>query len=73
MLPFFPPTAPMTMPLRMALTTVPTWQLLTSALLTGATIWLLVRFAGRVYTGAVLRTGTLPPLQAAWRGGAQHV
>ena len=69
---FLPPTAPMAMPLRMTLTIVPTWQVLTSALLTGASVWLLVRFAGRVYAGAVLRTGTRIPLQAAWRAGAQR-
>jgi ABC-2 type transport system permease protein len=70
---FLPPTAPMAMPLRMTLTNLPTWQVLTSALLTGATVWLLIRFAGRVYAGAVLRTGIRIPLQAAWRSGAQHV
>lgn len=70
---FLPPTAPMAMPLRMTLTNVPTWQVLTSALLTAATVWLLVRFAGRVYAGAVLRTGTRIPLQAAWRSGAAHI
>jgi hypothetical protein len=45
---------------------------LASAVLSGATVWLLVRFAGRVYTGAVLRTGTRMPLRAAWRSGAQR-
>lgn len=69
---FVPATAPMAMPLRMTLTYVPTWQVLTSVLLTVATVWLLVRFAGRVYTGAVLRTGTKIPLRAAWRGGAEQ-
>lgn len=69
---FVPATAPMAMPLRMTLTNVPVWQLLTSVLLTGTTVWLLVRFAGRVYSGAVLRTGTRIPLQAAWRGGTRQ-
>jgi hypothetical protein len=36
-------------------------------------VWVLVRLAGRVYTGAVLRTGTRIPLQVAWRGGARQV
>jgi ABC-2 type transport system permease protein len=66
---FFPATAPMAMPLRMTLTQVPLWQVLGSAALTGVTVWLLVRFAGRVYSGAVLRTGTRIPLRAAWRSG----
>jgi ABC-2 type transport system permease protein len=69
---FLPPTAPMSMPLRMTLTSVPVWQVLVSAVLTGATVWLLVRLAGRVYSGAILRTGTRIPLRAAWRGGAQR-
>ena len=60
------------MPLRMTLVSVPVWQVLASALLTGASVWLLVRFAGRVYSGAILRTGTRIPLRAAWRGGTQH-
>ena len=70
---FFPATAPMAMPLRVTLTNVPAWQVLASAMLTGMSVWLIVRFAGRVYGGAVLRTGTRVPLQAAWRGGAQRV
>jgi ABC-2 type transport system permease protein len=69
LLSFLPPTAPMSMPLRMTLTSVPVWQVLAAALLTGASIWLLVRVAGRVYTGAILRTGTRIPLRTAWRGG----
>ncbi len=67
---FVPATAPMAMPLRITLTGVPMWQVLVSALLAGASVWLLVRFAGRVYSGAVLRTGTRIPLRVAWRGGA---
>lgn len=70
---FLPPTAPMVMPLRMTLTNVPIWQVLTAAVLTGTTVWLLVRLAGRVYAGAVLRTGTRIRLRAAWRSGAQHL
>lgn len=67
---FFPATAPMAMPLRMTLTDVPVWQLTASAALAAGSVWLLVRLAGRVYSGAVLRTGTKVPVQAAWRGGA---
>jgi ABC-2 type transport system permease protein len=69
---FLPPTAPIVMPVRLTLTNVPAWQVVTAALLTAATVWLLMRFAGRVYTGAVLRTGTKIPLKVAWRGGAKH-
>jgi len=69
---FLPPTAPMSMPLRMTLTSVPVWQPVAAALLTAASVWLLVRVAGRVYTGAILRSGTRIPLRAAWHGGTQH-
>jgi len=34
-------------------------------------VWLLVRAAGRVYTGALLGTGVRIRLLAAWRDGAQ--
>ena len=67
---FLPPTAPFVMPLRLTLTAVPAWQVVASALLMAATVWLLVLIAGRVYTGALLRTGTRVPLRVAWRGGA---
>ena len=69
---YFPATAPMAMPLRLTLTNVPAWQVLGSAVLTGVSVWLLIRLAGRVYSGAVLRTGTKIAIRAAWRGGAQH-
>ena len=66
---FVPATAPIVMPVRITLTTVPAWQIIAAALLTGATVWLLVRLAGRVYAGAVLRSGTRIPLRVAWRAG----
>ncbi|HSR25424.1 MAG TPA: ABC transporter permease, partial [Candidatus Eisenbacteria bacterium] len=69
---FVPATAPIIMPVRLTLTTVPAWEVAAAALLTAAAVWLLVRFAGRVYTGAVLRTGVRIPLHVAWRGGAQR-
>lgn len=67
---FVPASAPIVMPVRLALAAVPVWQVLAAALLTMASVWLLVRLAGRVYTGAVLRTGTHIPLRVAWRGGS---
>ncbi len=70
LLSFLPPTAPFVMPLRLTLVSVPTWQVLASALLTAVTVWLLVLLAGRIYSGALLRTGTRVPLRVAWRGGA---
>jgi ABC-2 type transport system permease protein len=71
MLSFVPATAPLVMPVRVTLAAVPTWEVVVAALLTAGTVWVLVRLAGRIYTGAVLRTGTRIPLRAAWRGGAR--
>ena len=68
---FLPPTAPFVMPLRMTLVAVPAWQVFAAAILTAATVWLLLLLAGRVYTGALLRTGARVPLRTAWRGGAR--
>ena len=72
LLSFLPPTAPFVMPLRLTLVAVPTWQVAASALLTALTVWLLVLLAGRIYSGALLRTGTRVPLRVAWRGGAEQ-
>jgi ABC-2 type transport system permease protein len=72
LLSFVPATAPLVMPVRLTLANVPAWEAVAAALLTALTVWVLVRLAGRVYTGAVLRTGTRIPLQVAWRGGARQ-
>ena len=45
-------------------------EVVAAAVLTAATVWVLVRFAGRLYSGALLRTGTRTPLRVAWRHGA---
>jgi ABC-2 type transport system permease protein len=67
----FPPTAPMFMPLRAALTAVPAWQILTAVALMIAAILLLVRVGGRLYRGAVLHTAGRLKLRQAWSGTAQ--
>jgi ABC-2 type transport system permease protein len=72
LLSFLPPTAPIVMPVRLTLTNVPVWQGLAAAVLTAASVWLLLRLSGRIYTGAVLRTGTKIPLKVAWRAGARQ-
>jgi ABC-2 type transport system permease protein len=71
LLSFLPPTAPFVMPLRLTLVAVPTWQIVASAVLTAATVWLLLVGAGRIYTGALLRTGARVPLRVAWHSGAE--
>lgn len=67
---YFPATAPMVMTYRLALSAVPTWQIISSALLMVLVIWALVRIAGRVYSGALLRVGGRVPLRDVWRSTA---
>jgi ABC-2 type transport system permease protein len=64
----FPLTAPLAMPNRIAMG-VPTWfDPLLAALLTVATIAGFVVLGGRVYTRAILHTGSTLSLADAWRG-----
>ena len=64
----FPPTAPIFMPMRAALTTVPAWQMVTAVLLMAAAIAVLIAVGGRLYRGAVLHTAGRTRLRQAWRG-----
>ncbi len=64
---FLPPSAPMVVPLRAALGAIEPWEVgLAIALMIGA-IWLLFVLGARVYTGAVLQTGSRMKLRDAWR------
>ena len=65
---FLPPTAPLVMIVRIANGSVPWWQIAVSVALMAATIYGMVRLAGRIYAGAVLRTGGRVKLREAWRG-----
>ncbi len=62
-----PPVAPMVVPLRAALDAIEPWEIVLSAGLTAATIWALLVFGGRVYSGAVLQTAGRIRLRDAWR------
>lgn len=62
----FPPTAPIFMPLRSALTSVPAWQVAAAVILMIASTFVLMRAGGRVYRGAVLRMGQRIRLRQAW-------
>ncbi len=53
----FPLTAPVQMPLRLQLGDVPAWQVVVCVALSLAFIWATIVVAGRVYAGALLRTG----------------
>jgi ABC-2 type transport system permease protein len=66
MVPFF---APFLMPIRIAMGSVPAWQVAGSTALTLAVIPLLVWVAGRIYGNAVLRTGARVPIREALRRG----
>jgi ABC-2 type transport system permease protein len=66
---FLPPTAPLVMIVRIANGSVPLWQMGLSVVVMLATIYGMVLLAGRIYAGAVLRTGRRVKLMEAWRGG----
>jgi ABC-2 type transport system permease protein len=65
-----PISSALAMPVRMVLGSATTWEVLASlALVVGSTA-LLIPLAGRVYAGAVLRTGAKVKLRDAWRAAA---
>jgi ABC-2 type transport system permease protein len=63
----FPLSAPLVLPARSALVGVPLWQHVLAAALVLATIYALVRFAGRVYGHGLLHGGPRLGVRAAWR------
>ena len=70
LLSFLPVTSVFAMPMRLAIDAAPAWQAAASAVLTLVAAVLLIRVAGRVYTGALLRTGRRVSLRDAWRSAA---
>jgi ABC-2 type transport system permease protein len=63
----FPLTAPLVLPARSALVGVPLWQHALALALVLASIYALVRLAGRVYAHGLLHGGARLQLRAAWR------
>ena len=63
----FPLTAPLVLPARSALVGVPLWEHALAVVLMLASIYALVRFAGRVYGHGLLHTGPRLGARAAWR------
>lgn len=61
-----PPTAPMFMPLRCALTDVPAWQTGTAVVLILAAIPAVIALGGRLYRGGLLRTTGRVRVRQAW-------
>ncbi len=62
-----PPFAPMTMPLRIAGGDASTVEIGVSILLMVGAVYVLIRIAGRVYSGGLLRTGGKVRIRDAWR------
>jgi ABC-2 type transport system permease protein len=67
---YFPLTAPMAMPGRIAMGATAWWEPVAAAALTLAAIAGLVQLAGRVYTRAVLHSGPALSLRDIWRDKA---
>jgi len=64
---FFPPAAPMVVPLRTALGAIEPWEVVLSIALMVVSIWILFVVGARVYAGAVLQVGSRMKLRDAWR------
>jgi ABC-2 type transport system permease protein len=63
----FPLSAPLVLPARSALVGVPLWEHVLAVGLILASIYALVRFAGRVYGPGLLHSGPRIDLRSAWR------
>jgi len=61
----------MVVPLRAALGAIEPWEVVVSAGLMIAAIWVLFVVGGRVYSGAVLQTGARVRLRYAWRASGR--
>jgi ABC-2 type transport system permease protein len=67
----FPLTAPLVLPARSALVGVPFFEHVLAIVLTLASIYAIVRFAGRVYAHGLLHSGPGIGARAAWRLAAR--
>ncbi|HEY6069056.1 MAG TPA: ABC transporter permease [Gaiellaceae bacterium] len=68
----FPLSAPLVLPARSALVGVPLWEHALALVLVSATIYAIVRFAGRVYAHGLLHGGPRLDPRAAWRLAREH-
>jgi hypothetical protein len=69
---FVPVTSPFAMPGRVALGVAAWWEPFAAAALALVAIAAIVTLAGRVYSGAILRTGGTVKLREAWSGPASR-
>ena len=67
LLTIFPVTAPLVLPARSILIGVPLWEHTLAIVLVLATVYALVRLAGRIYAQGLLRSGPRIGLRTAWR------
>ena len=65
---YFPATAPLAMPNRIAMGATAWWEPLVAVVVTIVAIAALVQFGGRVYTGGILHSGPTMKLREAWQG-----
>lgn len=65
----FPITSPLVLPARSALVGVPVWEHAAAIVLILASIYALLRFAGRIYAHGLLHSGPRIPLRSAWHLG----
>jgi ABC-2 type transport system permease protein len=63
----FPLTAPLVLPARSALVGVPLWEHVLALVLVLASIYALVRLAGRIYAQGLLHAGSRLHVRTAWR------
>jgi ABC-2 type transport system permease protein len=69
---FIPFSAPITMPPRIALGEAPAFEIVAALVVTLAGAILLIPLAARIYSGAVLRTGSAVKVREAWRASAER-
>ena len=65
---YVPLSAPFVVPIRFALNAIPAWELALTLVLTIGFAVLAVVASGRIYEGALLRSGGRVKLREAWRG-----
>jgi ABC-2 type transport system permease protein len=69
---FLPPVAPLIMPMRIAGGDAAPWEIALSLAIMLVSIVVVVVLAGRLYEGAILRTGARVKLGDAWRGARRQ-
>ena len=65
---YFPATAPLAMPNRIAMGATAWWEPVAAVAITVVAIAALVQFGGRVYTGGILHSGPTLKVREAWQG-----